>query len=167
MAKQLLLCVGGQGGNNSGTEAAVYDCNTDSWRSAAPSNNKHSYTAAVAWNGTVVVAGGDFPMTDSVEQFDPQTNTWTALPNLLVARSHHSLVNMDGKLYVIGGLGSDGKQVLSSVERYDAETKTWTQLATLGTARRRLACALCKVSELILIVFTKLSLISLKTLQQP
>ena len=147
MAKQLLLCVGGQGGNNSCTEAAVYDCNTDSWRSAAPSNNKHSYTAAVAWNGTVVVAGG-YPMTDSVEQFDPQTNTWTALPNLLVARCYHSLVNMDGRLYVIGGLGSDsdGEQVLSSVERYDAETKTWINQPTLNTARKDLACALCAVS---------------------
>ena len=83
-------------------------------------------------------------MTDSVEQFDPQTNTWTALPNLLVARDSHSLVNMDGRLYVIGGW--DGEQALSSVERYDEETKTWTNQPTLNTARQGLACATCAVS---------------------
>ena len=145
-AEQLLLCVGGVGGNHSCTEVAVYDCNTDSWLAAAPTNNKHSYTAAVTWNGTVVVAGGDFPMTDSVEQFDPQTNTWTALPNLLVARRHHSLVNLDDRLYVIGGW--DGKEVLSSVELYDTETKTWINQPTLCTARESLACALCAVSDM-------------------
>ena len=153
MAKQLLLCVGGRFNLNSCAEAAVYDCNTDSWRSVAPTNNKHTYTAAVTWNGTVVVAGGH-PITDSVEQFDPQTNTWTALPNLLVTRDSHSLVNMDGRLYVIGGsgLGSDGEQVLSSVERYDAETKTWINQPTLNTARQDLACALCAVSYLVYLV---------------
>ena len=84
-------------------------------------------------------------MTDSVEQFDPQTNTWTALPNLLVARDSHSLVNMDGRLYVIGGEDSN-YQELSSVERYDAETKTWTNQPTLNTARKGLACGVCAVS---------------------
>ena len=83
-------------------------------------------------------------MTDSVEQFDPQTNTWTALPNLRVARYSHSLVNMDGRLYVIGGYSK--VQLLSSVERYDAETKTWTNQPTLNTARQGLACGVCAVS---------------------
>ena len=144
----VLLCTGGQGYTNSTTDATTYDCDTDSWHQVAPTNHEHSYTSAVTWNGTVVVAGGEDPITDSVEQFNPQTNTWTALPNLLVARARHSLVNMDGSLYVIGGW--DGAQAIGSVEQYTAESNCWTSLTSLNTARQGLACAVCQVSVRVL-----------------
>jgi hypothetical protein len=41
---------------------------------------------------------------------------WETLPKLLVRRSHHALVNLEGQLYSVGGY-NDTEQ-LDSVERY-------------------------------------------------
>ena len=109
-------------------------------------NNQPMYSAAVEWNGTVVVTGGFDPVTASVEQFNPKTNQWTALPDLQVARFNHALVNIDSCLYAIGGENEDDEP-LKSVERYDAASKSWTIVFTLPTARSCLTCATLDVSE--------------------
>ena len=58
----------------------------------------------------------------SVDCFDPDTNTWSQVANMNIARHGHSLVILNGKLYAIGGLGVD------SVEVYDPDNNTWTLL---------------------------------------
>ena len=126
--------------------AAIYNQVKDLWYTTAPMNNKRWYSAAVEWNGTVVVTGGLDPVTASVEQFNPKTNQWTALPDLQVARCAHALVNIDSCLYAIGGQNKDDEP-LKSVERYDAASKSWTIVFTLPTARSCLTCATPDVSE--------------------
>lgn len=126
--------------------AAIYNQAKDSWYTTAPMNNERWYSAAVEWNGTVVVTGGWNPVTASVEQFNPKTNQWTALPDLQVARCFHALVNIDSCLYAIGGENKDEMQ-LSSVERYDASSKSWKIVFTLPTARSCLTCATLDVSD--------------------
>ena len=125
--------------------AAMYNQVKDLWYTTAPMNNIRLLSAAVEWNGTVVVTGGFYPVTASVEQFNPKTNQWTALPDLQVARSNHALINIDNCLYAIGG---DNNQVcLNSVERYDAASKSWKIVFSLPTARSFLTCATLDVSE--------------------
>ncbi|XP_054087040.1 kelch-like protein 4 isoform X2 [Zeugodacus cucurbitae] len=53
---------------------------------------------------------------------------------MLEARYDPSIVELDGKIYAIGGYG-DNKTVLQSVERY-TESNGWESVAPLRTARR-------------------------------
>ena len=126
--------------------AAIYNFVTDTMQTTSPSNTDRRLSAAVKWNGKVVVTGGYDPVTASVEQYDPKTNQWTKLPDLQVARLGHALVNVAGCLYAIGGAGVDYK-VLSSIEQYNAANKSWKLVSTLQTARAGLASATNKVSK--------------------
>ena len=57
-----------------------------------------------------------------VDCYDPDTNTWSQMANMNIARRGHSLVSLHGRLYAIGGAGVD------SVEVYDPDNNTWTLL---------------------------------------
>ena len=80
---------------------------------------------------------------NSAEQYDPETNQWTAFNSLIAARREHALLNADNTLFAIGGW--TGSAVLSSVERYDAESSTWQQAPELKTGRYGLAAARLRV----------------------
>ena len=54
--------------------------------------------------------------------YDPETNTWSQMPNMNIARRGHSLVSLHGRLHAIGGCHHDG----DSVEVYDPNSQTWT-----------------------------------------
>ena len=58
----------------------------------------------------------------SVDCYDPDTNTWSQMANMNIARYGHSLVSLHGRLYAIGGADVD------SVEVYDHDNNTWTVL---------------------------------------
>ncbi|KAL0692729.1 hypothetical protein Bca4012_059909 [Brassica carinata] len=46
-------------------------------------------------------------------------------------------VFMDGKFYVIGGIGGDDSKLLTCGEEYDLETKKWTRIPDLSPPRSR------------------------------
>ena len=48
------------------------------------------------------------------------------LNNLYNNRARHGMDNINGKLYVFGGVGSN-YEVLSSIDVYDPDTRLWTQ----------------------------------------
>ena len=58
----------------------------------------------------------------SVDCYDTDTNTWSKMANMNIARVGHSLVSLHGRLYAIGGSGVD------SVEVFDPDNNTWTLL---------------------------------------
>ena len=66
------------------------------------------------WDGTQYIS--------SVDCYDLDTNTWTQMANMNIARSGHSLVSLHGRLYAIGGDWVD------DVEVYDPYSNTWTTL---------------------------------------
>ena len=76
-------------------------------------------------NKIYVTGGGDFGVMSSVDCYDPDTNTWSQMANMNIARRGHSLVSLHGRLYAIGGwdVGS-----VNSVEVYDPHNNTWTLL---------------------------------------
>jgi N-acetylneuraminic acid mutarotase len=53
------------------------------------------------------------------------------------ARQGLTIDVIDGILYAVGGLGSNG--TLNTVEAYDPATDTWTTMASMPTARTSLA----------------------------
>ena len=87
---------------------------------------RRSWPGVAALDNKIYVTGGedddDQPMS-SVDCYDPNTNTWSQMANMNIARASHSLVSLDGRLYAIGG-----HQVERSVEVYDPGSNTWTLL---------------------------------------
>jgi N-acetylneuraminic acid mutarotase len=75
-----------------------------------------------------------------VELYDPQVASWTQLAGMMVARSMHGCVALDGKLYAVGGYGATN-QVLDTAEVYDPQADGWQPLAKMSTARYGLGLA--------------------------
>ncbi|MCA9956884.1 MAG: hypothetical protein KC434_19270, partial [Anaerolineales bacterium] len=94
------------------------------WNPGVPDMNvpRYGHTAVWANNGIYVVGGIDdnFNLLPGGEYYQPAGNgQWDPLPPMNIARyGAASAVAPDGKWYVFGGLGSDGKAV-SEVEVLD------------------------------------------------
>lgn len=88
------------------------------------------HTATLLDNGTVLVVGGRNlgDALDSVELYDPVSNTWTVKAPLLTGRWLHTATLLsDGRVLVIGG-EDDGGNSLDTAEVYDPRTDTWDVL---------------------------------------
>lgn len=57
---------------------------------------------------------------DSVETYDPKSNTWTVTAKMSCPRGGVGVASLGGKLLAVGG--HDGTNYLSSVEMYDPIT---------------------------------------------
>lgn len=113
------------------------------WETVAnlPSPGRRYLAAVSDSDGRIYAIGGYAGSNlNTVQRYDPETNTWSTVAPLNVAR--RSLVAArggDGLIYVIGGYASTE---LDSVEVYDPTENTWTLLtATMTTARANAAVA--------------------------
>lgn len=80
------------------------------------------------------LAGG--VLTKSGSEYDPATDTWTALPDFPGdARSFGIGAVTNGFAYL--GFGASSSQLLNDFWRYDGSTGTWLQLADCGCSGRR------------------------------
>jgi len=72
------------------------------------------------------LAGGttDGVLSTAVVMYDSEEKVWEPLPSMNRARKSCSAAFMDGKLYVIGGVGSN-REVLTCGEEYDFERRSW------------------------------------------
>lgn len=73
-------------------------------------------------------------------RFNFDTNEWTEVAPMAVARSHATRVILSGRLFLIGGIG-DRSRFINSVECYDPLADRWQTLAPL--LKRRSAPAAC------------------------
>ena len=67
-------------------------------------------------------------------RYDSMANVWEAMAPMSTARDDLAAAVVDGKLYVMGGHGTDYES-LSSVERYDPAKNAWEAVAPTSTAR--------------------------------
>ncbi|GEM_PF-2995471 len=78
----------------------------------APLNTpRHSFGSAVL-DGKCIVAGGmdsSGNVLDTVEAYDPQTNTWTFKAPMPRARVHLALTPLNGRLFALGGFDQAGR----------------------------------------------------------
>ena len=98
---------------------------TDQWNIVTIMPTQRLGPGVAALDNKIYVTGGmdaDYEPTFRVDCYDPDTNTWSRLPNMNIARVGHSLVSLHGRLYAIGGYGVD------SVEVFDPDNNTWTLL---------------------------------------
>ena len=87
-----------------------------------------SYSPGIAsLDNKIYVTGGQEDIggqsKSSVHCYDPDTNTWSQMANMNIARWGHSLVSLHGRLYAIGGYRG-----VNSMEVYDPDNNTWTIL---------------------------------------
>ena len=89
-----------------------------------PTRRCHPGVAAL--DNKMYVTGGyaGQPMS-SVDCYDPDTNTWSQVANMNIARHGHSLVSLHGRLYAIERWSGED---VDSVEVYDPDNNTWTLL---------------------------------------
>lgn len=135
-----------------GMSAARADAAPGAWTSVTslPVAN-YGAVATTGTDGRIDVIGGCTDATcrnptSAVEAYDPQKNTWTALPPLAIPRwGMAATTGLDGRLYVLGGCGRAGictsSQMLTSVEAYSPATNRWSSVAPLPVGRLGLAAA--------------------------
>lgn len=132
----------------------VYDMGNDSWRlgPAYPLPVHHAqavfvdgrlhvfggYLTGALLPGTFVPGAGPagWPRTPLAFALDPAGETWTPLPALPEARAAGGAVALDGKVYLVGGAGTEG--YLATVHVYDPATGTYAEAAPLPTPRDHL-----------------------------
>lgn len=120
-----------------GITGAVYSYNftQKQWNSLAAKPTPVMDVTAALLGGLIYIPGGKLSsgeMTNSVEAYDPTSNTWENRATLPVAESGYALVTFEGKLYLFGGW--DGKEALATVYAYDPEMNQWTEKSAMPTA---------------------------------
>ncbi|XP_066925487.1 kelch-like protein 18 [Clytia hemisphaerica] len=70
----------------------------------------------------------------NVERYDPKTNTWSSVSQMLTRRSLLNLAALEGFLYAVGGCDENNMR-LSSVERYNPTTDSWKFIPNMSTSR--------------------------------
>ena len=89
-----------------------------------------------ALQATACVLGGTMgeDAVSSVYAYNPSDDAWSAAAPMQEARSSFGAANVGDRMYVVGGDGTDGRE-LASMEVYDAQTRTWSVGVPLPAAR--------------------------------
>jgi N-acetylneuraminic acid mutarotase len=132
----------------SGTSRAlyVYDPGRNTWTRKADMPRKIAQGISGEINGKLYVLTGSCQYCPNrisryLYRYDPVTNTWSTdfpwSPNAHVSGAG-AVIN--GKFYVAGGRGNDGRET-NKLDVYDPVTNRWTTLAPMPTARSGAAAA--------------------------
>jgi N-acetylneuraminic acid mutarotase len=177
-----VLVAGGSGpGNLALNSAELYDPATGTWAAAGTMHDARFFHSAVTLlNGHVVVAGGvTVPSTspasvpasgtlNTVEMYDPVTNSWRQLAPMNARRAHHTATMLPGAVHaaparagapqgltlesriLVAGGSTDG-QALNSSELYDTRTQGWTATTNNMSAAREMHTATVLRNQTILV----------------
>jgi hypothetical protein len=123
-------------------DAEVFDPASNSWSNAGGMTKNHFHGTATAYrlaNGSrrVLIAGGldgndsNLPVMDTVESWNPDTNTFIPAARMITARAFHSATILrDGKVLVTGGFDSVGDAEVRA-EIYDPILDSWTVVSSM------------------------------------
>ncbi len=137
-----LFLAGGWNVSNSASASLAsqdaFDIATQTWSATAAMLTPRNAAGAAVIDGKVYVAGGRSPgiratdqtSLETLEVYDPATNTWAAGTPLPTARASLAVVALGGRLYSMGGEAARGV-VSDAVERYDPATRAWTALPAM------------------------------------
>lgn len=115
-----------------------YSLLTNSWSSGITPTTPRCLFGSASRGAIAIVAGGcDIRgrCLSSAEHYDSESGTWTTLPNMHKPRKMCSGVFMDGKFYVIGGVGEGDSNELTCGEVYDLETRSWREIPDMFPAQ--------------------------------
>lgn len=122
-----------------------YDPAIDIWTSKTSiPTSRAAFSSSVA-NGKIYAIGGGRDKVkgrmlgiNSVEEYDPATDTWKEKKNMPTPRLGLGTCVVNGKIYAIGGMTPDSvfwSGLRDIVEVYDPRTDTWSSKASMPTAR--------------------------------
>jgi N-acetylneuraminic acid mutarotase len=131
--------LGGQANPGGSHDPLMYTIATGTWTKLPPMPVPDSYYmgAAVGPDGRVYAVGG-WTGTDSVQVYDPTTNSWSLGPPLPRRVQEPAVVTVGSKLYVIGGYDSQSTQtngVLRSIFAFDPSTGIWRRMHPMPRGR--------------------------------
>ncbi len=141
------------GKNSSGTKTKVtqaYNPSTNTW-STLPQMSKArvNLQATQLSNGKVLITGGQTgsanatTTTNAAQLFNPTTNTWTSVSNMITPRHFHQVVPItNGNAIVIGGLDGATMGGTNKVEKYNSATNSFTALAPMANKRNDFSAVL-------------------------
>ncbi|KAJ4844042.1 F-box/kelch-repeat protein skip11 [Turnera subulata] len=115
-----------------------YSILTNSWSTGMKMNAPRCLFGSASLREIAILAGGcdsSGNILSSAEMYNSETQTWVTLPSMNKPRKMCSAVFMDGKFYVIGGIGGSDNQPLTCGEEYDLEAKKWTEIPNMSPAR--------------------------------
>ncbi|EPS58108.1 hypothetical protein M569_16708, partial [Genlisea aurea] len=135
--------------NGKGSHWEVLDCfgNKQSELPQMPGPAKVSFGVVVLNGKLIVLAGyslidGIVSVSDDAYQYDSFLNSWSKLGKMKTPRYDFACAAVNGKVYAVGGCGSDGES-LSSAEVYDPDSNEWTRIESLR--RPRWGCFACGI----------------------
>jgi N-acetylneuraminic acid mutarotase len=125
--------------------AYVYDTETDKWQTLAglSEDRRRGGAGAAAHGGKLYLVcgikhGHNSGTNNLFDEYDPQTNTWTALPDAPRIRDHSLAVVIGDKLYAVGGRNTSlhdpdnfmsfFDKVVLEIDCYDFKTGEWSTL---------------------------------------
>lgn len=114
-----------------------YDPSFDSWLEMAPMNVARSELGLVMLDGYVFAVGGweGRSRLDSVECYNPQTNSWQFMESVKMAVTSPAVVALRGRLYVTGGAVLEDGDGTDLAQVYNPKTSVWTEVAPMQIAR--------------------------------
>ncbi|XWS37455.1 hypothetical protein CRYUN_Cryun19dG0044300 [Craigia yunnanensis] len=115
-----------------------YSILTNSWSSGMKMNTPRCLFGSASMGEIAILAGGCDPrgnILSSAELYNSETGKWVTIPSMNKARKMCSGVFMDGKFYVIGGIGVGNSKTLTCGEVYDSKMKTWQAIPNMFPAR--------------------------------
>ncbi|KAG5059411.1 hypothetical protein GLYMA_01G045100v4 [Glycine max] len=115
-----------------------YSLLTNSWTSGTRMNAPRCLFGSASLGEIAILAGGcdsEGHILDSAELYNSETQTWETLPCMKKPRKMCSGVFMDGKFYVIGGIGGCDSKLLTCGEEYNLQTRTWTEIPSMSPGR--------------------------------
>lgn len=134
-----LWLVGGRTRSGLATAMLVLDLRTFRW-SSRPGPRPREHLAATALGGRVYAIGGRLAGYDTnvatVEEYDPRTTTWRALPDLPDPRGGTGAAAVHGRIVSVGGEAPDGTR--RTVWALRPGAGAWTPLPDLPTPRHGL-----------------------------
>ncbi|CAA3030099.1 F-box/kelch-repeat protein At1g74510-like [Olea europaea var. sylvestris] len=114
-----------------------YSILTNSWSPGVKTNTPRCLFGSASLGEIAIVAGGcdsQGNILSSAELYNSETGTWVILPSMNKARKLCSGVFMEGKFYVVGGVGVGSSGMLTSGEVYDLKTRTWHEIPDMFPA---------------------------------
>ncbi|KAF3496441.1 hypothetical protein DY000_02057697 [Brassica cretica] len=140
-------------GKDDGSSHVVYRYSllTNSWSPGKKMNSPRCLFGSASLGEIAIFAGGCDSLgkiSDVAEMYNSELQTWTTLPKMNKPRKMCSGVFMDGKFYVIGGVGGG--------EEYDLATKKWTEIPEMSPPRSREMPASAEAPPLVAVVNNEL-----------
>ena len=131
-------CLYALGGNIEGNVSSSVETLADlkgTWQNIKPMQTPRREFAAVNCNEVVYAIGGCahkifIVSFNSVEKYDRNANRWKYVADMNIARSEHAACVLRGKIYVIGGLDTNGTPV-KEIDCYDPAIDNWSIVGTV------------------------------------